>query len=234
MNVSECLEIGLYQAAPTRFVLGCDEVGRGPLAGPVTAACVAFPPALDARFPLFAALDDSKKLTPKKRETLVPAIEAAAAAYAIVDLPPETIDRLNILRASLTAMRMAVEAVVQKLKDAGLLTGRDGAAPIRRSLFDETPASADANIFVIVDGNKEIPDLVYPQAACVKGDGRSWSIAAASVLAKVHRDALMVEYDTLYPGYGFASHAGYPTKAHREAVKKLGFCPIHRRSFQVR
>jgi ribonuclease HII len=235
VNAGECIENALYATHPTRYILGCDEVGRGPLAGPVTAACVVFPLALQGDFPLFAELNDSKKLSAKKRVSLVPEIEAAAAAFAVVDLSPQEIDRLNILQASLTAMRMAVNNVVKTLQDKALLPLHGTKKVVRRSLFDQD-SSQDADqfgIFVVVDGNKTIPELVYPQEAYIKGDARSWSIAAASILAKVHRDSLMVEYDKIYPGYGFAKHAGYPTKFHRDAIEKLGLSPIHRRSFHL-
>ncbi len=234
MNTLECIENELLQTDAHRWILGCDEVGRGPLAGPVTAACVAFPIDLDAQTPLFALLNDSKKLTAKTREALVPQIEQTAAAYAIVDLPPEEIDRINILMASLTAMRMAVGEVVKRLSEKKLIVTRAGG--IQKSLFSSPNADAlaKANVFVAVDGNKRIPELVYPQEAFVKGDARSWNIAAASIIAKVHRDQLMAEYDKIYPGYGFAKHAGYPTQAHRDAIHELGFCPIHRRSFKVK
>lgn len=231
MNTLECIENDLLQADPSRFILGCDEVGRGPLAGPVTAACVAFKPELGPDFGLFAELNDSKKLSAKTRKTLVPRIQDAAAAFSIVDLPPEEIDRINILQASLTAMRIAVSNVIKILTDKKLLTYAN--ASQQKSLFS---AQTDAmpNVFVIVDGNKRIPELIYPQDAYVKGDARSWSIAAASIIAKVHRDDLMCEYDKLYPGYGFAKHAGYPTKMHRDAVAQLGLSPIHRKSFKLK
>lgn len=235
MNAIDCIENELLAQFPKRWILGCDEVGRGPLAGPVTAACVAFPLEWGPSFPLFAELNDSKKLTAHKRDALVPQIMDAAAAYAIVDLPAEEIDRINILNASLKAMKIAVGQVIQQLRDKKLLTCTKAIA--QKSLFDAPGADAHEEIpdvFVAVDGNKTIPELGLTQGAFVKGDARSWNIAAASIIAKVHRDNLMVEYDKLYPGYGFAKHAGYPTQMHRDAVKELGFCPIHRRSFKVK
>ncbi|MBQ9396488.1 MAG: ribonuclease HII [Proteobacteria bacterium] len=193
------------------YIAGCDEVGRGPLAGPATVACVVFPNHLDDSCDLFSKLDDSKKLTAKKREALVDEIHDTAAAYAVIDMTPEEIDELNILQACLEGMKRAVMAVSEKLNG-----------------FNHETAH------VIVDGNKLIPNLAWPQTAYVKGDARSWSIAAASILAKVHRDALMVEYDAIYPGYGFAKNVGYPTAAHRKAVLELGPTPIHRKSFRVK
>lgn len=211
MNVQDSIEVLMRQEGWRGYILGCDEVGRGPLAGPATVACVAFPNDLDEHFPLFSQLDDSKKLSAKKRDGLVAAIQEAAAAWAIVDMTPEEIDEYNILQACLLGMKRAVGIVAQKLGDA-----------------------EPANSHVIVDGNKLIPNLGWPQTAYVKGDGRSWSIAAASILAKVHRDALMVEYDKMYPGYGFAKNVGYPTVAHRAAVQALGPTPIHRKSFKCK
>ena len=209
MNPHETIETLMRSQGWNGYILGCDEVGRGPLAGPATVACVAFPIALGPEFSLFASLDDSKKLTAKKRELLIDDIQNTAAAYAVIDISPEEIDNRNILQACLWGMGRAVAAVVQNLGDA-------------------TPA----NTHIIVDGNKLIPNLAWPQTAYVKGDGRSWSIAAASILAKVHRDNLMVAYDKQFPGYGFAQNVGYPTAAHRKALKELGPTPIHRKSFK--
>ncbi len=180
-----------------RLVAGVDEAGRGPLAGPVVAAAVILPP--DAWLP---GLDDSKRLTPARREALAPLIREQAVAWSVAVVGVEEIDRHNIACAAFLAMERAV---------AGL-----------------TPAPDH----LLVDGFP-IPALALPQQAIVGGDGLSNAIAAASVLAKVHRDRLMEEYDALYPGYGFAVHKGYPTPAHREALRRLGPSPIHRRSFRL-
>ena len=211
MDVSNAIERLMRAQGYGGYILGCDEVGRGPLAGPATVACVCFPNDLDETTPLFAELNDSKKLTARKRESLVERIQSTAAAYCIIDMSPEEIDKYNILQACLLGMKRAAESVVKTLG---------------------TPDSAQ--IHVIVDGNKLIPDLPWAQTAYVKGDGRAWSIAAASILAKVHRDALMVAYDKIYPGYGFAQNVGYPTAAHRKALESLGPTPIHRKSFKVK
>ena len=211
MNASESIEMMMRGNGWHGFIAGCDEVGRGPLAGPATVACVVFPNHLDASCELFSRLDDSKKLTAKKREALVDEIHATAAAYAVIDMSPAEIDEFNILQACLLGMKKAVEAVSKKIEG-----------------FNRETAH------VIVDGNKLIPNFEWPQTAYVKGDARSWSIAAASILAKVHRDALMVEYDAQYPGYGFAKNVGYPTALHRKAVLELGPTPIHRRTFKVK
>ncbi len=177
-------------------VAGVDEVGRGPLAGPVFAAAVVFPPGV--RLP---NLDDSKRLTAGERETLCPSIRAAAIGVAVGRAEVEEIDAVNIRQASFRAMRRAL---------AGLSVTVD---------------------FVLVDGFR-IPEMDLPQRAIVKGDSLSVSIAAASVIAKVARDAVMVEYDGQYPGYGFAEHKGYATAEHIGALRRLGPCPIHRRSFK--
>ena len=176
-------------------VCGIDEAGRGPLAGPVVAAAVILTP---ARIP--EGLNDSKALSTKQRELLLNAIEKNAI-IGIGIAEPEEIDRLNILQASLIAMRRAVLALSQ-LPDMAL-----------------------------IDGNK-LPELPCKAQAIVKGDSRCLSIAAASIVAKVTRDRLMVDADARYPGYGLAGHKGYPTKAHIEAVQTLGPSPIHRFSFK--
>ena len=178
-------------------VCGTDEAGRGPLAGPVVAAAVVLPEGVT-----IPGLDDSKKLTEKKREALYDVILREAAAYGIAESSPEEIDRINILAASLLAMRRAVEQV-------------------RRTIEPD---------IVLVDGNRPT-EFGIPCRTVVKGDGISQSIAAASVLAKVTRDRLMTELDLRYPAYGFAGHKGYPTKEHKLAVYEFGPSPVHRRSF---
>ena len=193
------------------WLLGCDEVGRGPLAGPATVACVAFPIDIDCHDPFYALLDDSKKLTEKKRRAIVPEIELRAAAFSVIDITPREIDERNILQACLWGMKRASLAVISALN---------------------SPENKDFHI--LVDVNKTIPNFDYSQTAFIKGDARSLSIAAASILAKVHRDDLMVAYDRQYPGYGFAKNVGYPTAAHRAALAELGPTPIHRQSFHVK
>lgn len=193
------------------WLLGCDEVGRGPLAGPATVACVAFPIDIDWHDPFYALLDDSKKLTEKKRRAIVPEIELRAAAFSVIDITPREIDERNILQACLWGMKRASLAVISALNSPG-----------------------NKDFHILVDGNKTIPNFDYSQTAFIKGDARSLSIAAASILAKVHRDDLMVAYDRQYPGYGFAKNVGYPTAAHRAALAELGPTPIHRQSFHVK
>ncbi len=176
-------------------VCGTDEAGRGPLAGDVYAAAVILPVGLDIE-----GLDDSKKLSEKKREMLFDVICENAISFGIASATPEEIDRLNILNAAQLAMRRAV------------------------AMLDPQPD------LVLVDGNvaREFEMRAVP---IIKGDGISPSIAAASILAKVSRDRDCLRMEELYPGYGFAKHKGYPTKDHMDAVRKLGPCPLHRRSF---
>jgi len=177
-----------------RCVAGVDEVGVGPLAGPVVAAAVVFPPEVR-----IIGVDDSKKVPAATRVRLAAEIQARAAV-GIGVVAVEDIDRLNIYRAALEAMRRAVDAL---------------------------PSVPD---YLLVDA-RTVPGVVVPQLAIVKGDARSFSIAAASIVAKVTRDALMNELGGRYPEYGFAEHMGYGTPAHLEAIRRFGPCPAHRRSF---
>lgn len=176
-------------------IAGVDEVGRGPLAGPVVAAAVI----LDAGRPI-AGLADSKVLSPSRRETLAVKIRERCLAWALGEAGVEEIDRLNILQATRLAMRRAVEAL-----------------PVYPAL-------------VLVDGNQP-PVLHCEVRAIVGGDATVPAISAASILAKVARDRTMVEFDAVYPGYGFARHKGYPTPEHLQALVRLGVTPIHRLSF---
>lgn len=184
------------------IVCGTDEAGRGPLAGSVVAAAVVLPDGI-----VIEGLDDSKKLTEKKREKLFDVIRDSAVAYGIAEATHEEIDQLNILAASLLAMRRAVDQVKSRLSEKGMEVG-----------------------VVLIDGNRQT-DFGTPSVTVVHGDAISQSIAAASVLAKVTRDRQLMETDALYPQYGFAVHKGYPTPAHKLAVYEHGPCPIHRRSF---
>lgn len=186
-------------------VCGTDEAGRGPLAGPVVAAAVVLHDGAE-----LPGLDDSKALTEKQREALVPQIHAAARAFAVVAATEAEIEQRNILGASLWAMRKAVDQVWKVVQADG------GALPR----------------ILLIDGNLPVPGIArLKQRPVIKGDARSRAIAAASVLAKVHRDHHMVEQDHQFPGYGFADHKGYPTPQHFEALRRLGPCPIHRRGF---
>ena len=176
-------------------VCGVDEAGRGPLCGPVVAAACILPS--DVEIP---GLNDSKKLSEKKREQLFPIIMEKAIAYGIGMASPEEIDRLNILNADMLAMRRAIEAL-----------------------------SVPADI-AVVDGNVA-RDLPIPAVTVVKGDAKSLSVSAASILAKVTRDHICMEDDKKYPEYAIAKHKGYPTKEHMDLVREHGPSPIHRKSF---
>ncbi len=189
------IELPLGGDGEDGLIAGVDEVGRGPLAGPVIACAVI----LDPECPI-DGLRDSKRLSSARRQILAEHIREQALAHAVGRAEPEEIDRLNILQASLLAMQRAVHALEVR--------------PRR----------------VLVDGN-HCPELPMPCQAVVKGDDRVPAIAAASILAKVIRDAEMVELDRRHPGYGLAGHKGYPTRAHLEALVRLGPSPIHRRSF---
>jgi ribonuclease HII len=178
-----------------KYICGVDEVGRGPLAGPVVCAAVIMP--LDD---IIEGVDDSKKVSPKKREKLSTLIKQKAIAYAICGIEPQKIDEINILEATKLCMKAAIESLPQ------------------------TPD------YVIVDGNMTL-DIAIPQRFIIKGDANSYSIGAASIIAKVYRDNMMVEYAKEYPVYGFEKNVGYGTAAHIQAIKEYGLCPIHRRSF---
>lgn len=198
MTTAPICGCALENAARRRGALriaGLDEVGRGPMFGPVVAAAVILPKGCRLQ-----GLTDSKQLTKKQRSAFDAAICAEAVAWAIAAVDVETIDRINIRRASLLAMRMAVEQLTF------------------------------APDYLLIDGCDAI-DWPCPQQAVVQGDARSISIAAASVLAKVHRDQLLVELDAVYPGYGLARHKGYCVAEHLEALRRLGPTPLHRKSF---
>ncbi len=183
-------------AAGYSKIAGIDEAGRGPLAGPVVSAAVILP--FNFRV---AGVDDSKKLTPKKRACLYDKIYEQAISIGIGIVGPAEIDRINILQASLLSMAVSV-----------------------------TRLNHPPN-YLLIDGIFEIA-CGLPQIAIPKGDSKSISIAAASIVAKVTRDRMMEKYHRQYPQYGFAGHKGYPTKAHREAIRQFGCCPIHRKTFK--
>ncbi len=194
-SVMDMADFELERALGPIRIAGVDEVGRGPWAGPVTAAAVILNP---DNIP--QGLDDSKKLTAAKREELFPLIMASAEVQ-IVDIEVEEIDQTNILVASLKAMRLAIEGL--------------GAVD-----------------HALIDGNKIPQNLVCPATSVVKGDSKSLSIAAASIVAKVTRDRQMLELSKKYPGYGWETNAGYGTKMHHLALQNLGVTPHHRRSFK--
>ena len=179
-----------------KLICGVDEAGRGPLAGPVCAAAVILPNGLEIE-----GLNDSKKLSEKKREQLFDIITEKAIAYCVAYGTLEEIEEINILQATFLAMNRAIDGLEPK---------------------------AD---FALIDGNKIPAGIKIPAAAIVKGDAKSMSIAAASILAKVSRDRLLLEYDKKYPQYQFAKHKGYGTKLHTDLIKEFGPSEIHRLSF---
>jgi ribonuclease HII len=190
-------ETTLWQQGVTR-IAGVDEAGRGPLAGPVVAAAVIFPPGF-----FLAGVDDSKRLSAEKREQFYPQILRSCLTHGVGIVAVEEIDRINIYQAAMLAMRQALAQL--------------------------DPAAQH----VLVDGRR-IPNLNLPQTAIVKGDGLSFTIGAASIVAKVVRDRLMRDYHRQFPQYGFDRHKGYPTPAHLAALRQYGACEIHRRSFHRR
>ena len=182
--------------AKGKIPAGVDEAGRGPLAGPVVAAAVILPDDC-----LLDGLDDSKKLSRTKRESIFEEIKNISICYAIGIVEPQEIDKINILRAALLAMEISVKKLTTKPD------------------------------YLLIDGNQRT-SLMLIQETIVKGDSKSCSIAAASILAKVTRDTIMEEYHSIYPEYNFRSHKGYPTKEHYAAIREHGPCPIHRRTFR--
>lgn len=184
-----------------RLIGGVDEAGRGPLAGPVVAACVVVGPDFKIDSSDLELIADSKKLTAKKREYLFHIIKEKALAVEIGVVNNETIDKINILQASFLAMRRAIKKL---------------------------PLEPD---YIILDGGFKIPKLKTPQSAIIRGDATVWTIAAASIIAKVSRDWMMTEIDKEYPQYQFAKHKGYGTKDHMDLLKQHGPCPLHRFSF---
>ena len=185
------------QAKGLQYIAGVDEVGRGPLAGPVVCAAVIMPLDEDK---LVVGVDDSKKLSEKKREQLAEKIKARALCYTIVEIDEKTIDEINILEATRLGMKKAIESL-------------------------EIPPEV-----VLTDGNMTI-DTHFPQHSVVHGDALSYSIGAASIIAKVYRDNMMDEFAKTYPQYGFEKNKGYGTAAHIQGIKEHGLCPIHRRTF---
>ncbi|MEK7557746.1 MAG: ribonuclease HII [Patescibacteria group bacterium] len=183
-----------------KIIAALDEAGRGPLAGPVVAACVVFNINQEISEEL-KQINDSKKISSKKREALFPLIKRSFLGVGIGICDNQTIDRINILQATFLAMKKALGAIKQKPD------------------------------FIILDGGFKIPNLSLRQEAIVKGDEKILTIAAASIIAKVERDRLMMEFHNQYPQYGFDQHKGYGTKLHIERLKQYGHCPIHRLSF---
>ena len=191
-----------YKFADKKYICGIDEVGRGPFAGPVVAGAVILPKDEEILY-----LNDSKKLSEKKREELYDIIMDKAVAVGFGMEDSGVIDEINIKQATLKAMKKAIENL-------------------------KNPKTGEKYVpdMLLVDA-EHIPDIGISQVGIIKGDAKSISIAAASIVAKVTRDRMMVEYDSIYPGYDFASNKGYGTAAHMAAIRELGMTPIHRRSF---
>ncbi len=207
------IEGGLHEKG-ILYVAGVDEAGRGPLAGPVVAAAAVLPPDFGV-----LGVDDSKKLTPKKRAALYDEIRNTALAYGIGIRDNHRIDEINILEATKEAMAEAVANAEQMLQEK-----------IAKGQLPPCPSSGGGLGYVLFDAMK-IDSVKIPQESLIKGDARALCIAAASILAKVTRDRMMEEYAKQYPDYGFESNMGYGTAAHYEGIRKAGISPIHRMSF---
>ncbi len=231
---------------PGSFIVGVDEAGRGPLAGPVVAACVHYKQADFSVLPEwekeFAFVRDSKTLSEKKREAMFSFIgERFDIGVGIIY--PETIDRVNILQATFLAMKEAAGDLQRRMRQnshadsshPGLVSGSHGntRAPHNTEMLKRVQHDRynSDSILLLIDGNQKIPNFSVAQELVVGGDRLVRTIAAASIIAKVTRDRMMDEYDALYPEYGFKKHKGYGTKAHMEALKRYGPTPIHRVSF---
>lgn len=195
--------INFDQGYQAEFLAGVDEVGRGPLAGPVVASCVI----MDYTRPI-EGVDDSKKLSKQKREALYDEIVEKSLFCAIGEVDNHRIDQMNILNATFSAMNAAITRVSVDMQK-------------HKKNID----------LILVDGNQKIKQQNLPQATIIKGDARSYAIACASILAKVYRDRLMEKMDDLYPGYDFASNVGYGSQSHIQGIQQLGLCEIHRKSF---
>lgn len=191
----------VQNVAQNCLLVGVDEAGRGPLAGPVTACACYIPPELYAH-PVMSKINDSKKLTPQKREEIFEELLTLPITYCTGYASAEEIDKLNILQATFLAMSRALTKFKNK------------------------------EISVLIDGNKTIPNLTAPQKAIVKGDGTSLCIAAASIIAKVSRDKFMLLCAQKYPQYKFEEHKGYGTQLHTDLLDKYGPCPLHRKTFE--
>lgn len=187
-------------------IAGIDEAGRGPLAGPVVVACVVMP-----RDSMIEGVNDSKKVSEKKREKLYDEITQEAIAYGVGIISQEEIDKINILNATKEGLTLAIKEMEKDLKE-------------KQRGFEKPE-------IILVDALTKIDTDHIPYRSIIKGDAKSYSIAAASIIAKVTRDRIMREWDEVYPMYGFAKHKGYGTASHIAAIKEYGLCPLHRRSF---
>ena len=199
------IEEELYSQG-TISIAGIDEAGRGPLAGPVVVACVVMP-----RDSMIEGVNDSKKVSEKKREKLYEEIIKEAIGYGVGIISQEEIDRINILNATKEGLTTAIKELEKDLKE-------------KQREFDKPE-------IILVDALTKIDTDHIPYRSIIKGDAKSYSIAAASIIAKVTRDRIMRQWDEVYPRYGFEKHKGYGTAAHINAIKEYGLCPLHRRSF---
>lgn len=199
------IEENLYKEGITS-IAGIDEAGRGPLAGPVVVACVVMP-----RESMIEGVNDSKKVSEKKRERLYDEIINEAIGYGVGIINQQEIDRINILNATKEGLTLAIKEMEKNLKE-------------KNSDFEKPE-------IILVDALTKIDTDHIPYRSIIKGDSKSYSIAAASIIAKVTRDRIMRQWDEVYPMYGFARHKGYGTAAHIAAIKEHGLCPLHRRSF---
>lgn len=204
-NKMSSLELFNFDKRENNIIIGTDEAGRGPAAGGVFASAVYFSEANTELIEKLAILNDSKKLTRKKRESIYDIIKSETI-NSTVCIEVEEIEKINILNASLKAMKLACENVISKI-------------------------DKPENVLVLIDGNKLIKNFTYPQKYIIKGDSKSAAIAAASILAKVSRDRYMDELDKIYPQYGWIKNAGYLTKEHISAIDKYGLTEYHRPSF---
>lgn len=199
------IEEDLYQHG-VHSIAGIDEAGRGPLAGPVVVACVVMP-----KDSMIEGVNDSKKVSEKKREKLYDEIIQEAIAYGVGIISQEEIDKINILNATKEGLTLAIKEMEKDLKE-------------KQRGFEKPE-------IILVDALTKIDTDHIPYRSIIKGDAKSYSIAAASIIAKVTRDRIMREWDEVYPMYGFAKHKGYGTASHIAAIKEYGLCPLHRRSF---
>ena len=199
------IEEELYKKGTTS-IAGIDEAGRGPLAGPVVVACVVMP-----RDSMIEGVNDSKKVSEKKREKLYEEITNEALGYGVGIISQEEIDKINILNATKEGLTLAIKNLEKDLQE-------------KNRAFQKPE-------IILVDALTKIDTDHIPYRSIIKGDSKSYSIAAASIIAKVTRDRIMREWDEVYPVYGFEKHKGYGTAAHIAAIKEYGLCPLHRRSF---
>lgn len=199
------IETGIYDGGVTS-IAGIDEAGRGPLAGPVVVACVVMNPES-----MIEGVNDSKKISEKKRERIYEVIINEAIAYGVGIVSQTDIDRINILNATKMGLRLAIKDIEEDLRK-------------KKRSFEKPD-------IILVDALTKIDTDNIPYKSIIKGDAKSYSIAAASIVAKVTRDRIMRQWDEVYPMYGFEKHKGYGTAAHIKAIKEYGLCPLHRRSF---